>query len=129
VHDEFFGDATEIGTEKRPRLAVPGRSANVIESELLEFLMLASGPSEPPLLWLDGEGDELWTNAAEWAEWCGAPVNLGEALELVKNFDQQATEFSRRARIVAQECDGTMSDYFLRCDVEGIDPILKRKTP
>jgi hypothetical protein len=124
--DEYFGTVDDGETPNRPTMAVPGRAANVIEGELLEFI--TQGPPEPPLLWLDGPEDDPWTNAAEFAEWFGAPVTLGEAWELIKIYDAKATEFYRRARIIAQECDGTMADYFLRCDAEGIDPILKRKT-
>jgi hypothetical protein len=80
-----------------------------------------------PMIWIE---DDEWKNAAEYAELYGE-LTLREAMTLRDIVFGDTQEPFRRQLIVARECgpSAKLADYFLACEAEGIEPILKRKTP
>ena len=125
--DEIFGEAKEPQGERPLKVLWPLHSVNVIEGELTGRMVEAMQQveSRAPVIFLE---DNEFSNAAEWEAIYG-PVTAHEAIALQGIVYGEVQERFRRQLICARECNGTMDDYLLRCEAEGIHQILERKTP
>jgi hypothetical protein len=120
--DEFFGNA-DTETKRRPTLAVPGRALNTIEIELRG--LMAQEP-DAPAIWLDGDDDAPWTNAAEWETFFGTSLSLAEVLKLDDILQGKVIAKYAKQIVIARELGNTptIELYRIACEVEGIPPLI-----
>jgi hypothetical protein len=129
MREDIFGEAPDPEREPELKVLWPLRSVNVIEAELSGMMGEAVAREEwrAPMIWIE---DDQWANAHEFEEFYGE-LTLREAMALRDIIFADAAEPFRRPLIIARECgpSAKLTDYFLACEAEGIEPILKRKTP
>jgi hypothetical protein len=125
MSDEFFGENKDHERDPNVKVIWPLRAANVIEG-LLNGAMgeeMALEAHRAPAIFIDA--DDGTYNAADYTAIYGE-LSLSEAIAMQGIVYGDIGERYRRQLIVARESDGTMADYLLRCEVEGIEPLLKR---
>ena len=126
MSDDVFGEAPNAEREPQIKVVFPLHSVNVIEGELrgrmIEAMSLVD--HRAPVIFIE---DDEWSNAAEYAELYGE-LTLREAIAMQEVVYGDVQEQYRRRLIVARELgeSATMDLYLLACELEGIDPILKR---
>jgi hypothetical protein len=128
MSDEIFGEAKEDTQERQLKVKWPLRALNLVESNLYgamcEAMVLEE--SRAPFVFLE---DDQFANEEEWTALYG-PMTAHEAIARRDIVFGEVGEKFRRQLIVARELGekATLELYLIACEVEGIDPILKRKT-
>jgi hypothetical protein len=127
--DAFFGEAKGDEQERALKVKWPLRPLNLIEAELNGAMCEAMTLEEyrAPLVFVE---DSQFANEEEWTKLYG-PMSAHEAIAMREIVFGEVQERYRRQLIVARELGekATLELYLIACEVEGIDPILKRKTP
>ena len=129
MSDEFFGEAKGDEQERPLKVKWPLRALNLVESELYGAMCEAMVLEEhrAPLVFLE---EDQFANEEQWTALYG-PMSAIEAIAMREIVFGEVQERYRRQLIVARELGekATPELYLIACEVEGIDPILKRKTP
>jgi len=127
--DAFFGEAKGDEQERQLKVKWPLRPLNLIEAELNGAMCEAMTLEEhrAPLVFIE---DSQFANEEEWTALYG-PMTAFEAMTMREIVFGGVAERYRRQLIIARElgANATLDLYLIACEVEGIDPILKRKTP
>jgi len=124
---DYFGQAKDDATEPRLKVKWPCRPVNVIEGALLGCMIEAAQIEEhrAPMVFIE---EDQFANADEYAAMYG-DVTAHEALALRDIIGGEVVERFRRQLILARELGGNPALYFVACEVEGLNPIIERKTP
>jgi hypothetical protein len=129
MSDNFFGEARGDEQERVLKVKWPLRPLNLIEAELNGAMCEAMTLEEhrAPLVFIE---DDQFANDEEWAALYG-PMTAHEAIAMRDIVFGEVAERYRRRLIVARElgAKATLELYLIACEAEGIEPILKRKTP
>jgi hypothetical protein len=127
--DESFGEAKGDEQERQLKVKWPLRPLNLIEAELngamCEAMVLEE--SRAPLVFLE---EDQFANDEEWTALYG-PMTAFEAIAMRDIVFGEVASRYRRQLILSRElaANATLELYLIACEVEGIEPILKRKTP
>jgi hypothetical protein len=128
MSDSVFGEATEPQQERRIKIIWPVHSVNVIEGELRGAMIeaMALADHRAPALFI---GDDE-AGAAPYEEIYGERFSLADAIAMQAIVYGEIQEHYRRQLIVARELGerGTMADYLIACEAEGINPLIGRNT-
>lgn len=124
---DYFGNAKDDAREPVLKIKWPLHSVNVIEGELMGLMVEAGAIEEhrAPMVFVE---DSEW-NGDDYAEVYGE-LTAFEALALRGIIGGEIAERFRRQLIVARElgADASPELYQIACEVEGIDPIIRRIT-
>lgn len=126
MSEDEFGETQDAEVAPDIKAKFPPRAVNQVEQEINGILCdsLAVGTCLTPMIFIE---ENKFDNAALYEAIYGEPITLQEAFALRDMAHASVVEKFRRQLIVARECgpNATMADYLLRCEAEGLDPILK----
>lgn len=122
---DVFGEAKDDAKEPRLKVMWPCRPLNLIEGELTGRMIEAMTLMEhrSPMVFVE---DNTW-NADDYAALYGE-LTAFEAMAMRDIVLGEVVERFRRQLIVARELGdpATLELYQIACEVEGIDPIIRK---